>query len=182
MLDRRLRVVIFDLFGTLVSPFSRKQNEQLLTEMAAVLSVDRVGFARMWNYDTVFDRVTGFFPTIGDNVEHICRSLGVRVDEASLKAVARIRVEHTRADARTEAGCGRDAYSVEGVGIHGWIAQQLFRGRAACLARNSVRSFAGESGLLLLGGSEEARSWHLRGGLSRIERRAGRLSLCRRRE
>ena len=96
MLDRRLKAVIFDLFGTLVSPFSRKQNEQLLTEMAAVLSVDRVGFARMWNYDTVIDRVTGFFPTIGDNVEHICRSLGVRVDEASLKAVARIRVEHTR--------------------------------------------------------------------------------------
>ena len=96
MSNRRLKAVIFDLFGTLVSPFSRKQNEQLLTKIAAVLSVDRVGFARMWNYDTVIDRVTGVFPTTHDNIKHICRSLGVQVDEASLKAVARIRVEHTR--------------------------------------------------------------------------------------
>ena len=96
MLDRRLKAVIFDLFGTLVYPFSRARMEQTLTEMAAVVSVDRDDFARMWICDTSLNRVTGFFPTIGDNVEHICRSLGVRVDEASLKAVARIRVEHTR--------------------------------------------------------------------------------------
>ena len=96
MSNRRLKAVIFDLFGTLVSPFSRKQNEQLLTEIAAVLSVDRVGFARMWNYDTVIDRVTGVFPTTHDNIEHICRSLGVQVDEASLHAATQIRVDHTR--------------------------------------------------------------------------------------
>ena len=96
MSDRRLRTVIFDLWGTLVCPFSRARMEQTLTEMAAVVSVDRDDFARMWICDTSLNRVTGFFPTIGDNVEHICRSLGVRVDEASLEAVARIRVEHTR--------------------------------------------------------------------------------------
>ncbi len=96
MLDRRVRAVIFDLWGTLVYPFSRARMEQTLTEMAAVVSVDRDDFARMWICDTSLNRVTGFFPTIGDNVEHICRSLGVRVDDESLKAVVRIRVEHTR--------------------------------------------------------------------------------------
>ena len=48
MLDRRVRAVIFDLWGTLVYPFSRARMEQTLTEMAAVVSVDRDDFARMW--------------------------------------------------------------------------------------------------------------------------------------
>ena len=96
MLDRRLRAVIFDLWGTLVHPFSRARMEQVLTEMAGVLSADRDDFARMWTPGTSFKRVTGVFATIDDNVEHICRKLGVPVNEASLKAVAQIRVEHTQ--------------------------------------------------------------------------------------
>ena len=96
MLDRRLKAVIFDLWGTLVYPFSRARMEQVLTEMAGVLSADRDDFARMWTPGTSFKRVTGVLATIDDNVEHICRKLGVPVTEASLKAVARIRVEHTR--------------------------------------------------------------------------------------
>ena len=182
MSDRRLKAVIFDLFGTLVSPFSRKQNEQLLTKIAAVLSVDRVGFARMWNYDTVIDRVTGVFPTTHDNIEHICRSLGVQVDEASLQRGHPDSSRPHPADAGATTGCNRDADSVEEFGIPNRFAQQLFCSRAVGLARNPSRPAARESGLLLLGGSDEARSSHLRGGLPRIERRAGRLPLCRRRE
>ena len=103
MLDRRLKAVIFDLWGTLVYPFSRKQNEQLLTKITAVLSVDRDGFARMWTYwIRSFKRVTGVFATIGDNVEHICRSLGVRVDDAVAEGGCPDSSRAHPADARTE--------------------------------------------------------------------------------
>ena len=156
--NRRLKAVIFDLFGTLVSPFSRKQNEQLLTKIAAVLSADRDGFARMWNYDTVFDRVTGVFPTTHDNIEHICRSLGVQVDEASLHAATQIRVDHTRLTLEPRPDAIATLIRLRNSGIHSWIGQQLFCSRAVGLARNPSRPAARESGLLLLGGSDEARS------------------------
>ena len=98
MLDRRLKAVIFDLWGTLVYPFSRTRSERVLTEMAAVLSVDRDDFARTWRWmrDTSSDLVTGVFPTLYDSVEHICCSLGVEAEETSIKVAAQIRVDHTR--------------------------------------------------------------------------------------
>ena len=96
MLDRRLKAVIFDLWGTLAYPFSRARMEQTLTEMAAVVSVDRDDFARMWTPGTSFKRVTGVFSTIDDNVEHICRRLGAQVGKESVRLAVQIRVDHTR--------------------------------------------------------------------------------------
>ncbi len=96
MTDRRLKAVIFDLFGTLVFPFSRSLHEQVITNMAAAVSVDRDEFARVWAAGSSVERVTGVFATIDENIEHICRSLGVTVDEESLSVAVRVRVDHTR--------------------------------------------------------------------------------------
>ena len=96
MTNRRLKAVIFDLWGTLIHPFSRTQHERVLTEMAETLSVDRDGLARMWAHDTWFDRTTGAFATIDENVEHICQSLGARVDDESLRLAVQIRIDHAR--------------------------------------------------------------------------------------
>ena len=156
--------------------------EQVLTEMAAVLSVDRVDFARMWTRDTSFDRVTGVLPTIDDNVEHICRSLGVRVDEASLEAVARIRVEHTRLtlEPRPDAVATLTRLRKSGytVGLLSNCSADVplvwQETPFAPLLESPV--FSCSVGLMKPDPS------HLRGDLPEVERRAGRLSLRRRRE
>ena len=96
MTNRRLNAVIFDLFGTLVELFSRTEHERVLASMAEALSVDCDEFARMWAYDTSFDRTTGAFATIDENIEHICRSLGAPVDEQALSRAVQIRTDHTR--------------------------------------------------------------------------------------
>ena len=127
MLDRRLKAVIFDLWGTLVYPFSRTQHERVLTEMAETLSVDRDGLARMWAHDTWFDRTTGAFATIDENVEHICQSLGARVDDESLRLAVSNSNRPRPSVASAAIRCSCDADPVEGFGIHRRIAQQLFR-------------------------------------------------------
>jgi putative hydrolase of the HAD superfamily len=68
--------VVFDLFGTLVPEFSKKDFFQSVRGMAGVLGADPDRFEESW-IGTALERQTGGFATVEDNVRHICTSLGV---------------------------------------------------------------------------------------------------------
>ncbi|MFC1976838.1 HAD family hydrolase [Chloroflexota bacterium] len=86
--------VIFDLFGTLIDNMSLSEHRTVLTRMAHVLSAPPDDFAQLW-FGTFNERSTGIFQSPDDNVEYICRTLGVSVNETQVKLAARIRFDYT---------------------------------------------------------------------------------------
>jgi len=89
----KYRAVIFDLFGTLVPNMSLSEHRAVLTRMAHVLSAPPDDFAQLW-FDTFNERSTGIFRSPDDNVEYICRTLGVSVNETQVKLATRIRFDY----------------------------------------------------------------------------------------
>jgi putative hydrolase of the HAD superfamily len=87
--------IIFDLFGTLVDNFSRREYEHVLAEMASVLGAPLGDFIRLW-FDTGNQRMLGILPSPEGNIEYLCRELGVCPSEASKRLAARIRYALTR--------------------------------------------------------------------------------------
>ena len=77
MSHRPFDAVVFDLFGTLVFEFERDAFHGSIAAMAERLGADPAGFLEAWNA-TAFERQTGSFATVEDNVRAICRSLGAR--------------------------------------------------------------------------------------------------------
>ena len=75
--------VVFDLFGTLVPEFSKKDFFQSVREMARVLGADPDRFEAAWT-GTALERQTGGFATVEDNVRHICASLGLEPSDDAL--------------------------------------------------------------------------------------------------
>ena len=75
--------VVFDLFGTLVPEFSKKDFFERTRAMATTLGADPDRFEQEWN-DSAIARQTGGFPDIESNVRAICATLGVTVDEIAL--------------------------------------------------------------------------------------------------
>jgi putative hydrolase of the HAD superfamily len=61
--------------------------------MAHVLSAPPDDFAQLW-FDTFNERSTGIFQSPDDNVEYICRTLGVSVNETQVKLATRIRFDY----------------------------------------------------------------------------------------
>lgn len=89
----KYKAVIFDLFGTLVPNMSLSEHRAILMRMAHVLSAPPDDFAQLW-FDTFNERSTGIFQSPGDNVEYICRTLGVSVNETQVKLATRIRFDY----------------------------------------------------------------------------------------
>lgn len=92
----KYEAVIFDLFGTLVSPFSFQKHEQTLSEMAAILEISPQDFARMFEDETRYMRETGGFITIAANIEYICQQLNVQVEAEKVAEAAQMRLNFTR--------------------------------------------------------------------------------------
>ncbi|GAI75453.1 unnamed protein product, partial [marine sediment metagenome] len=90
----KYEAVIFDLFGTLVSNMSLSEHRAVLTRMAHVLSAPPDDFVQLW-FDTFNERCTGIFQTPDDNVEYICRTLGVSMNETQVKLATRIRFDYS---------------------------------------------------------------------------------------
>ena len=89
----KYEAVVFDLFGTLVPNMSLSEHRAVLTRMAHVLSAPPDNFAQLW-FDTFNERSTGIFQSPDDNVEYICRTLGVSVNETQVKLATRIRFDY----------------------------------------------------------------------------------------
>jgi len=88
----KYQAVIFDLFGTLVDVFSRREYESTLAEMASVLTVPFDAFKRLW-YETAYERNVGIIPLVEANIEYICKKLGVNMDDEKINLATRVRYE-----------------------------------------------------------------------------------------
>ena len=86
--------VIFDLFGTLVQNMSYREYQDVVRQMASVLSAPTDKFIQLW-FDVGHQRVTGVFPSTVACIEHICRELEVPFDDAKVKLAVRIRFAFT---------------------------------------------------------------------------------------
>lgn len=91
----KYKAVIFDLYGTLVGNFSLKLHEAVLKQMAGIVGAPPDDFVRLW-FASYEDRATGRIATPEDNIEHICRQLGIAVEEAKVQEAAKVRYEFTR--------------------------------------------------------------------------------------
>jgi putative hydrolase of the HAD superfamily len=74
----KYQAVIFDLFGTLVDIFSRREYEDVIEKMAAVLKAPYDEFYKIW-IQTANQRGTGSFRNLEENLQSICRELKVPV-------------------------------------------------------------------------------------------------------
>ena len=90
--------IIFDLFGTLVDnteflDFSRSEYNRTLSNVAAALSIPEPDLLRLWS-ETVHERDAGFFSTMEDYFQHICREIGVKADARQIARAVDLRLEY----------------------------------------------------------------------------------------
>lgn len=90
----KYKAVIFDLFGTLIENYTVERHESVLRQMASVLSTPSEDFVRLW-YQTFNDRCLGILKTPEDNIDYVCRKLGVSADKAKKNEAALIRYHLT---------------------------------------------------------------------------------------
>jgi putative hydrolase of the HAD superfamily len=90
----KYKAVIFDLFGTLIDNYSIQQYEGVLRQMASVLSAPSEGFVQLW-YDTFNERCTGVFKSPEDNINYVCRKLGVPIEDSQRNLATQIRLDLT---------------------------------------------------------------------------------------
>jgi putative hydrolase of the HAD superfamily len=88
----RFEAVVFDLFGTLVPEFSKRDFFRSVREMARVLDADPDAFEAAWT-GSAPERQTGGFATVEDNVRHICASLGLQPADGALAEALDLRLE-----------------------------------------------------------------------------------------
>ena len=85
----KYKVVIFDLFGTLIYKFRLREHMRILSKMASVVSVPPDDFIRLW-FDTFNERGLGIFTSIEANVEYICHKIGAKPENDQIELAAHI--------------------------------------------------------------------------------------------
>ncbi len=90
------KAAVFDLYDTLIgNPFRSEEARRGFSGTAALLGVAEQEFMRGMS-ETIPRREAGGFATMEDNLEHIVRSVGGRVDAARIKAAADSQLEYIR--------------------------------------------------------------------------------------
>jgi putative hydrolase of the HAD superfamily len=89
------RAVIFDLFGTVVHPFHQERFDESLERMAEAVGLSPQTMRQAWVRETALMRHTGGFPSLREEIAHICR-LHDAASDADIDAALRIRYEFTR--------------------------------------------------------------------------------------
>ena len=79
----RYRAVIFDLFGTLVSSFTRREYDQVNARMAAAVHVPYAEFWRLMG-ETYRDFCLGRYSAYEDLISDVCSRAGIRADTAHI--------------------------------------------------------------------------------------------------
>ncbi|MFX1442606.1 MAG: HAD family hydrolase [Promethearchaeota archaeon] len=87
--------IIFDLFGTLVDNPTFQDYNQLLSQMASVLSLPSKKFSDLW-IETAQNRAIGIFKTTEENLRYIHNALQINVNENQLKKVIQFKLDFTR--------------------------------------------------------------------------------------
>jgi putative hydrolase of the HAD superfamily len=89
----KYKAVAFDLFGTLVPVFSRRDYEKVVALMAIVLKTPYDDFYRLW-MQTAERRVTGIFKTLENNLEFICRELKISATSEQITKARQARFDY----------------------------------------------------------------------------------------
>ena len=89
----RYDAVIFDLFGTLI--YNRPWGDAMNAAVAASLGGPVDGFRREWA-KTGRQRTIGAYASVGENVEEVCRTLGVAIRPEQVERAVAIRLDYTR--------------------------------------------------------------------------------------
>lgn len=90
----KFKVVIFDLFGTLVDGFVSSVG-QMPQEMASALAVPYEQFMEIWG-QTAKMRIIGAFETVEANIEYVCQALKVSPSTEQIEKAVEIRMEYIR--------------------------------------------------------------------------------------
>lgn len=90
------RAYVFDLFGTLVEPFSKEDYQEQLDRMSYNLGIEKEIFTKYWNKETYNKRMLGTYSTIEDNLKDICARLGRETDIKSITKASNIRMEYAK--------------------------------------------------------------------------------------
>jgi len=93
MKRRRFDAVIFDFFGTLV--YNRPWGDEMNAAVAAALDAPIDAFLREWG-KTAPSRTVGAYASVGDNIEQVCRTLGVAITPEQVERAVAIRLDYTR--------------------------------------------------------------------------------------
>jgi putative hydrolase of the HAD superfamily len=96
MASDRYKVLIFDLFGTLVNIFSMNIHDAAVVAMADILHIPLSDFSPLWGEGTYPQRSNGTFTSIEENLTYICRHLNIPTDEQRIQQAANVRYEFTR--------------------------------------------------------------------------------------
>ena len=96
----KYKAVIFDLFGTLVDISSWIESNDILRQMATVLLVPSDNFVTSW-HATFDERMTGIFESYQACIRHICRQLGVDVQDNQIELAASIRFGMTKQEVKS---------------------------------------------------------------------------------
>ena len=81
------RAVIFDLFGTLVNSFTRREYDKINAQMAAAVSIPYPEFWRLVG-ETLHDSCLGRYSSFEHLISHICTRTGVHADTAKIARAA----------------------------------------------------------------------------------------------
>ncbi|HEU4354831.1 MAG TPA: HAD-IA family hydrolase [Actinomycetota bacterium] len=114
---RRIRAVVFDLFGTLVPEFPLPVWLGMFEGMAGALGTDAGAFQPAWE-DTVLERQTGGFADVGANLREICRRLGRTPSDAQIADALEVRDALYRTWFRPQPGA---------VETLGWLRERGYR-------------------------------------------------------
>ena len=81
------RAVIFDLFGTLVSSFTRREYDQVNAQMAATVSVPYPEFWRLMG-ETYSDFCLGRYSSYEDLISEVCSRVGIQANMTQITHAA----------------------------------------------------------------------------------------------
>jgi putative hydrolase of the HAD superfamily len=88
--------VIFDLFGTLVTPIIHSEYNSVLREVSDIVGANPTGFLRLWEDDTAHARAIGTYSTIRANIEHVCAMLDLSPTGESVDPAESLRIDYMR--------------------------------------------------------------------------------------
>ena len=77
------RAIIFDLFGTLVGNFSRRENDKVIAQLAEILNVP---YPQFWQRmgETYVDRCLGRYAGLAELAQSLCADLGIKAEASQL--------------------------------------------------------------------------------------------------
>ena len=89
------RAVVFDLFGPLIESPPMAHIEATISSMSEKLQIDHESFRRLW-FETNDLRLSGSFPSVAVNVEHICHRLGFHPSASQISRAADLVAAYSR--------------------------------------------------------------------------------------